>query len=323
MKKKVFLWILVFLLFVYITSTIAVKISYRSIESLKDADSRFVSVCGINVHYKVYGNKPLTLLMIHGFGASVYSFEGVAGELSRDFTVVALDLPGFGLTERVSKNSCSFDPYSRKGQVEVVKNFIECLDLKEVYVLGHSMGGTVAALLAINYPQMVKGLILEDAAIFEQSGSPSALRYILGNPVGRYIFTALAYPVTLSLQGLVDRAFHNKSLVTPERIAGYKKSLRVKNWDYGLYRILIADNSASIIDNLGKIKIPTLVITGENDAIVKEENSQKLSSMISDARYVVISECGHIPHEEKPEAFIHAVRIFIKGGKTETGIPSI
>jgi len=312
LKKKVFIVLSIFIIIAYLASFLAIKLSYESIESLEDPDSKFVEVCGINVHFKESGQGEKTILLIHGFGASIFSFRYVFAALSKHFKVVALDLPGFGLTERVSKSSCEFDPYSRMGQVEIVEKFIETLDLKSVYVVGHSMGGTVATILSIQQPQLIKGLILEDSAIYEGGGSPKIITAILKNPIGRVLFPLFAYPMVLSLQRIIKIAYFNQTKVTEDIIKGYKKSLRVKNWDYGLYRIITAQNQSDFIDRIPEINIPVLIITGKEDKIVKPENSEKLASIIAKARLMEVSECGHIPHEEAPEVFIDAVIRFIE-----------
>ncbi len=321
MRKKIFFGIVIFLIVVYLANFILIKASYKDIESLKDDDSKFVSVCGIDIHYKTYGNGVTTLLLIHGFGASTYSFNEVSEMFSKNYKVIALDLPGFGLTERVSNSTCNIDPYSREGQVEIVKSFIDTIKLENVYLVGHSMGGTVSTIFAMKYPNLIKGVILEDPAIFEQGGSPKIIVYVLKNPIGRIFFTMITYPMVLSLQSLINKAFYDKSKVTLEKIKEYKKSLRVKNWDYGLYRIVSANNQVDFINRISEIKLRVLIINGENDTIVKPEDSEKLSDMITNSKFVSIDECGHIPHEEKPEVFVHAVRSFIEKSSISPWVP--
>jgi len=306
-------WVVLVLGFVavYILNLALIKFSYKDINSLKDTDSKFVEVCGINIHYKEFGLGNTAILLIHGFGASTFSFREIFAPLSKNYKVIALDLPGFGLTERVLKSSCKFDPYSRIGQVEVVKNFVETLKLGKVFLVGHSMGGVVATILTIEYPDLVQGIVLEDPAIYDTGGSPSFLKVILRSPVGKFLFPLFTYPMVLSLQGLIKKAYFNSLLVTNVVLGGYKKSLKVKNWDYGLYRILTAKNQMDFIDKLSQINIPTLVITGKNDQVVKPENSEKLAATIKNVHLVEIENCGHIPHEETPESFVDAVYRFI------------
>lgn len=311
MVKKIVLGIIIFLIVAYTASFIFIKSSYRDIDILLDNDSRFVEVCGINAHYKVFGNSKEKILLIHGFGASLNSHNDIFAPLSRRFTVIAVDLPGFGLTERVSDCSCNFDPYSRNGQVEFIKEFISKLNLGSIYISGHSMGGEVAAIFTVRYPEMVKGLILEDAAIYVGGGFPPFVRLILRNPVGRALFTILTYPMLLSLRGVIKKAFYDDTKVTQEKTKLYEKALKVRNWDYGLYRIVVADNSVDYLNKLNSIEVPVLVITGKNDAIVKPEIAEKISSTIKNSSLVEIEECGHIPHEEAPNIFVDAVIRFI------------
>ncbi|BAL80371.1 alpha/beta fold hydrolase [Caldisericum exile] len=110
-------------------------------------NSKFVDVFNIKIHYKDIGFGKNIFLLIHGFGAGTFSFDPIFENLSRFGRVVALDLPGFGLSKRPPKNLNGINPYSRYGQVEVLKAFIEKLDLKDIVLIGHSMGGSLLKIL--------------------------------------------------------------------------------------------------------------------------------------------------------------------------------
>jgi pimeloyl-ACP methyl ester carboxylesterase len=312
-KKWLMVIIIIVFALVYIYDIVSIRLSYRSNEELVDPDSKFIEVNGISIHYKIFGSGDRTILLIHGFDASTFSFRDVVGQLSKYGKVVVFDLPGFGLTERSKVQKGEINPYSRIGQVEITKSFIKALNLGKVIIIGHSMGGTIATIFAIRYPEMVDKLVLEDAAIFETGGLSSGLLFIMKSPIGKFLFPLLVKPMVKSLESVIYKAYYDPSNITDEVLAGYKKSLEVQNWDKGFYEILIADNRADFIGKISEINIPVLVITGKNDTIIPEVNAVKLSSMLKDSRLIVIDYCGHIPHEEKPEVFIHAVQRFLEG----------
>jgi pimeloyl-ACP methyl ester carboxylesterase len=112
---------------------------------------------------------------------------------------------------------------------------------------------------------------------------------------------------------LGQMAWHDPSKFTPQEWEGYKKPLMVNDWDRALFEMFTADNTNDLSQRLGKVKIPVLVITGEDDQIVPTAQSIRLSQELPNARLVVIPECGHVPQEKRPEAFLEAVNQFLSG----------
>ena len=312
-KKWIILVIIIVFASVYIYDIVSIRLSYHTPQELADPDSKFIDIDGVNIHYKTYGNGDRVFLLIHGFGASTFSFRYVVEPLSKLGKVVVFDLTGFGLSERPERSKFNPNPYSRNGQVEITRRLIETLNLDNIILVGHSMGGTIATIFAVRYPEMVDKLVLEDPAIFETGGMPRALQIFFESPVGRFLFTLFVKPLTKSLESVIYKAFYDPSKVTADVLEGYKKSLEVTNWDKGLYEILIADNRIDFLDKISEINIPVLVVTGKNDRIVPEDDSQKINSILKNSRLILVDGCGHIPHEEKPDVFVDAVRNFIEG----------
>jgi pimeloyl-ACP methyl ester carboxylesterase len=281
-------------------------------QDLSDPDSKFINVLCIDIHYKEFGSGENTFLLVHGFGAGVFSFNSVSKELAKYERVVALDLPGFGLSERPKNFTLNgIDSYSRIGQVEVLRTFVGELKLSNIILVGHSMGGGVAALFTEKYPNLVRALILEDPSI-SSNGLPKGISAFLKSPVGKFLFPLLLKPITSSLEGVIDKAYFDKLKITPQMKENYLKTLKVKDWDKGLYYLSIADNTFDGEEGLSKISIPTLVITGANDEIVSPTLSKKVSGLIPKSQFAVIENCGHIPHEEKPLEFVEKVLNFLR-----------
>ncbi|MGC9001226.1 alpha/beta fold hydrolase [Caldisericum sp.] len=253
-----------------------------------------------------------TFLLIHGFGAGTFTFGNVIREFTKFGRVVVLDLPGFGLSERPSNSENNlFDPYSRVGQVEIVRAFVAKLSLHDIILVGHSMGGGISALLAERYPELVKALVLVDPAIDSYS-APKIISNIMKSHVGKIIFLLIIKPITLSFKSAISKAYFDKSKITRKMRKSYLQTLTVTDWDKGLYYLFIADNSVDIKSGLSNISIPTLVIAGANDEIVDPASIREVAVKIPSSQYVEIEECGHLPHEEKPGEFLQSVLNYLR-----------
>ena len=106
-------------------------------------------------------------------------------------------------------------------------------------------------------------------------------------------------------------AWHDPSKMTAEVWEGYTKPLQAENWDRALWELMRASNSHNLAERLDEIRMPCLVITGDDDRIVPTDQSIRLAGELPDAELVVIPDCGHIPHEECPGLFLQAVTDFL------------
>ncbi|MBK8783272.1 MAG: alpha/beta hydrolase [Anaerolineales bacterium] len=152
-----------------------------SVEELTDADSKFVEVNGVNVHYKTWGEGEPTFILLHGFGASLFSWREVTEPLSQFGTVIAYDRPAFGLTERPLEWEGE-SPYGPQAQVNIVIGLMDELGIEKAILVGNSAGGTVSMQVALQHPERVEALILVDAAVYAGGGAPSWSRPILKTP---------------------------------------------------------------------------------------------------------------------------------------------
>lgn len=288
--------------------------------SLADADSRFVEIDGITVHYKTSGfpSSPAAsgvdtaFVLLHGFGASTFSWRGVAGPLSERMPVVAFDRPAFGLTER-PLDWTGPDPYSPDTQADLTVKLMDVLGVRRAVLIGHSAGGTVAVLVAERYPERVAAVVLEAPAIFA-GGPPAFLTPLFRTPQFRRLGPLFAR--NLGGQAGTDfirSAWHDPSKITDETFAGYRAPLRVKDWDTALWLLTIAPRPDDVPDTTAAIEAPTLFITGDDDRVVPPEDTRRAAALIEGAELVTVEQCGHIPHEEQPAAFLDAVNTFLDG----------
>ena len=279
-------------------------------EMLADADSRFIKVNGINVHYKTYGQGDPVFVLLHGFGASLFSWHEVTAPLAEMGTVIAYDRPAFGLTERPLEWDGE-SPYSQESQMELAIGLMDTLGIEQAILVGNSAGGTISMLTTLKYPERVQSLILVDPAVYAGGGAPAWSRPLLGTPQMRHLGPLVARQIQTRGPELVELAWHDPAKITPEILEGYQKPLRVDNWDKALWELTISSRESGLAERLSEFDLPVLVITGDDDRIVPTEQSLRLAEEIPNAQLAVIPQCGHVPHEECPDVFMQAVTNFL------------
>jgi len=281
------------------------------LEQLADADSHFVTLESVSLHYKIRGESEPTFLLLHGFGASTYSWNAIMQPLGMLGTTIAYDRPAFGLTERplTWKNE---NPYSTTAQPRIALSLLEHLGKEQAILVGHSAGGTLALHIALLHPERVQALILISPAVYTGGGAPPVFRPLLHTPQLRRIGPLI---VRLFLLGggasLLNNAWHDPTKITPEIQEGYTKPLRAENWDKALWEMAAATEYPDLTAQLGKLQVPVLIITGDDDHIVPLADSVRLANAIPGAELVVIPDAGHVAHEEAPQATIAAIEDFL------------
>ncbi|MEW6180884.1 MAG: alpha/beta hydrolase [Chloroflexota bacterium] len=283
------------------------------LSAVVDEDSRFIEVNGIDVHYKQYGSGEPVMILLHGFGASTFSWREVMKPLSEYGTVIAFDQPAFGLTERPMPGEWEGEsPYTLNSQINLLIGLMDRLNVEKAVLIGNSAGGTVAAAAALAHPQRVPALVLVDAAIYAGGGAPAWIRPLLKTPQ----FDRLGPWFARSIAGeqgdaFLRAAWHDPSKITDEIIAGYREPLRVANWDRALWELTKVSGESQLVERLDELNLPVLVITGDDDRIVPTAESLRLANDLPNARLAVLENCGHVPQEECPRPFLKAVVDFL------------
>lgn len=278
----------------------------QSIEALADADSRFIDVNGVNVHYKESGTGEPVIILLHGFGANTFSWREVMEPLSAVGRVIAFDRPAFGLTERPLPGEWQGEnPYSQAGQVALTLGLMDALGIERAILVGNSAGGAVAAELALEYPQRVTGLALVDAAIYTRSGAPDWMQPWLDSP----LFNKWGPFFTRSLAGeqgqqFLQMAWADPAKITADILAGYQTSFLVERWDEALWQLTKTSGEALSSARMGQLTMPVVVISGAEDQIIPITDSQRLAAEIPGAQLHLLEACGHLPQEECPQTFL-------------------
>ncbi len=280
-------------------------------QQLADEDSQFIEVGGLDLHVKLKGEGEPVILLLHGFGASLYSWQAVLEPLSQYGTVIAYDQPGFGLTERPIAWEGP-NPYSPESQVSLVVGLLDHFGVEKAVLVGNSAGGTLAMRFFLAYPGRVSGLILVDPAVYAGGGPPDWTRPLLATPQMRRLGPLMIRRIQSQGAALIRTAWHNPEQISPQTLELYLKPMKAENWDKALWEFTLAGGKSDLSGRLNSINMPVLVITGDDDRIVPTAQSIRLSAELPNAKLVVIPEAGHVPHEEKPQDFMKAVQDYLE-----------
>lgn len=282
---------------------------------LAEEDSRFVQLENVRLHYKLYGEGNPSMILLHGFGASVFSWREVIGPLSEKFKVLAFDRPGFGLTSRpLGEELLRFNPYTIQGQVELTVELMDHLGLDKVVLVGNSAGGLTAMAVALAHPERVVGLVMVDAAIYTNNEDSSLFKLLALTPQGKHLGPLLARTLLSRADDLLELAWYDPSKITPEMVAGYEKPLRSDDWDKALWELTLARDEFDT-EQLKRMDIPTLVLSGDSDKIVPVEEARRLARELPNASLYIFDRTGHLPQEENPREFLRVVTTFIQSLK--------
>lgn len=276
-------------------------------------DGEFETLAGLGVHVErasFTGNSdepaPLIVLM-HGFGASTYSWRDVIQPLAEFGDVIAYDRPGFGLTDRPTTWD-EVNPYGFEGNFALLDDLIAKFGTgRDVVLVGHSAGGQLAAEYARLNPSKVKALILVDPAILTTGGGSDGLVWLYEIPQIKKLGPILVSSIATSGMDLLRESYFDQSQLTPEVLEGYQRPLKVKGWEVGFWNFATAPRTNELADNLGELKMPTLLITGSNDTVVPTSDTVKLDTLIPNSVLEIIEDSAHLPQEEKPQEFLAAI----------------
>lgn len=287
--------------------------SYQS--QLADSDSHFIEVNGFQLHYKRRGSGATLILLLHGSFLSLKSWSSVMAPMAEHATVVAFDRPLCGLTSRplpTGKDSGT-SLYSAEAQSELVAALIASLGFDRAILVGSSTGGTIALMMALSHPERVQGLILVDAMVYSGYATSEVPAPVLAMMRG-------LKPVFARLMGfLIDRLYekairkfwYRQERLSDATLAEFKRDFMLGPWDRAFLELFLATRRLNLDARLSALDIPTLILTGEHDRAVKPEESERLAKAIAGAELQVIADAGHLPQEERPEAFLMAIQDFL------------
>jgi pimeloyl-ACP methyl ester carboxylesterase len=289
-------------LFLFFTTGCAPKVANTWQERIVKAPEE-----KIRLHVETYGSgKPVVLL--HGFGASSYSFSRIIPALSKHFKLYAIDLKGFGASPRPDDHR-----YSVYDQAVLVERFLKAHHLDHVTLIGHSYGGGVALSLALMDPARIDKMVLIDAAAYAQQ-LPKLIRWLQIPVVGPLAFYLL--PASYEVEDSYRYAFYDDRKIPEDIVKVYTENLRkpgAKRVYLEASHQLVPEDITCVSRYYRTIRIPTLILWGADDIVIRPSRAYRLHRDLRNSRLRIIPRCGHIPQEECPEAVVRALeKIMLK-----------
>jgi pimeloyl-ACP methyl ester carboxylesterase len=241
--------------------------------------------------YVRQGSSGTPILLLHGFDSSVLEFRRLLPLLAAQNETWAVDLLGFGFTERLA--GIAFSPAAIKTHLHY---FWKTLINEPVILVGASMGGAAAIDFTLAYPDCVKKLVLLDSA-----------GYSAGPTIGRFLFPPLDYLAVEFLRrpGVRERisktAYYDKNLATLDAQLCAALHLKLSGWHQALKAFTKSGGYGSFTEKLSQISQPTLILWGECDRILGTGDAYKFKEAIAHSQLIWIKNCGHVPHLEQPQ----------------------
>jgi pimeloyl-ACP methyl ester carboxylesterase len=292
--------------------------------------SRFVTIDGVEVHHEItgptiasapdmsdgsgddVGHAAPTLLLSHHFYGSTPVWDRFAPLLADRHRVVTWDRPGFGLTERPVRGSLEHNPYTRTAAARLGWSLLDAIGAEDAVLVGASAGGSNVLEMYAQAPQRVRALVLLAPAITGDVGAPPQVRRLLRTaPLRRLGPRVVEQFIGDITRERSTRAWHDPSRARDEDLAPYRDLTRVEGWSRGLWEVMTAEPPPDLRPVLRSIAVPTLVVTGAQDRTIAPRWGRWVAATVPGGRFALLPDCGHVPHQERPEELAAIVRPFL------------
>ncbi|MEW8970196.1 MAG: alpha/beta hydrolase [Mesobacillus sp.] len=272
--------------------------------------ARNKTVRGIDLYYEHYQNPDAkeTLVLLHGFLSSTFSFRHLIPLLKEDYNVISVDLPPFGKSGKVS----SFK-YSYENLAATVVELMKSLGVREFNVVGHSMGGQIAMNILLHHPEYAKkGILLCSSGYLKKAKLPLVLSSYIPYFHLYVKFHLARSGVKQNLQNVV----YDHSMINDEMLYGYLSPFLEDDIFKALTMMIRHREGDLSAEDLRKIKAPCLLIWGEHDKVVPVMIGRKLNKDLRNSELVILKETGHLVPEERPEDVHQLINGFIAAEET-------
>jgi pimeloyl-ACP methyl ester carboxylesterase len=282
------------------------------IMSQQPPKDQYIEVGNIRTRYWSLGDGTSSAILVHGLGGYIENWEDNVAALAQGRRVYALDLVGFGRSDKPQVR------YSIPYLTEFVQEFMIVQDVDRAALIGQSMGGAIALQFALRYPHQVEKLVLVDSAglgkeisIYSRMMSLPILGELSARPSRKrtaQLLRLLFQDKDLITDQLIEEVFQMSSLPGAQRclLSALRAMCNIWGVRSGAYRPLL--------DRLKEIEVPTLVIWGAQDRVHPATHAHQTVKRLPHARVHIFDPCGHMPHIECTEEFNTLVTDFLSNG---------
>lgn len=253
--------------------------------------SDFKTIDGVTIHYQILGTGR-TLLLLHGIGASVYTWRLLLPFLAKTFQVVAVDIPGFGRSSKDPKRDHGLDEQSL-----IIKKFVDDMGFKNVGLIGSSMGGAIALWMCKVFPTQFK-----DVAVLAPAVSSQLLPIELARLSSLFWPTASLLINKTLIKSMIKKVISRHDIITDEVVRQYQRPYIEEPKTINTFiRATKIISDSRLPAELASIEARVLIVYGAQDKMIPRAVMKQLHSVLPNAEYVEHESAGHHSMEDEPE----------------------
>jgi pimeloyl-ACP methyl ester carboxylesterase len=289
-------------------------IPYEQLEAIyASTDSRYLAFGDdMRVHFRDVGPRGArAIILVHGFSASLHTWEPWVDNLKRDYRVISIDLPGHGLSRCIDNAQIGPAQF-----IETINRVANTLEIERFTLAGNSMGGAAAWNYALAFPRRLDGLVLVDAAGWPRTGAQSEERPLVFRLLEVDLTRRLMKDLDLSslIRGGLEDSFGDPGFVTDEMVERYASLARAPCHREALLELVSGQGETrreATAELLSGITTPTLVMHGERDNLIPYQHGEQFAAAIPGAQLILYPGVGHLPQEEIAELSAGDLRAFL------------
>ncbi|MFT6064158.1 MAG: pimeloyl-ACP methyl ester carboxylesterase [Paraglaciecola sp.] len=306
-KRKYFFYVILIVIMLLIKGAVYADISADDLKKeYANEHSKFIEIDEMQVHYRDEG-KGVPIVLVHGTASSLHTWDAWTKELTKNYRVIRMDLPAFGITGP-NKNA----DYSIKAYTAFLDQFLTKINVDSFYLVGNSLGGNIAWNYTAEHPKKIEKLILVDASGLPTNKPQPAIFKMAKTPVLSSLF--LYVTPKFFIKKNMKEVYGDKSKLTDSLVTRYHKmALRVGNRQAFIDRAKIDFKLGAKVnvDKLKSIQTPTLLIWGAKDTWIPLDNGKRMDRILPNSKLVVLENSGHVPMEENPTESVEILKDFL------------
>ena len=257
---------------------------------------KFVQVGTNKIRYLEGGGSDGNVLLIHGLGASAERWAHVIPHLSKKYHVIALDLIGYGFSDKPSVD------YTPAFFSQFIFDFLNTLGITKTSMIGSSLGGQIVTECAITQSKIIEKIVLVSPSGIMKQSTPTFDAYTL----------AALYPTQDGTKTAFQMMAGEHKEIDSDTVDGFIQRMTLPNAKMAfMSTILGIRNAGSLSERLGKISVPTLIVWGKQDTLIPITYSKDFVSSIKNCQFVEMESSGHTPYVEEPKKFSEIVFKFL------------
>lgn len=266
------------------------------------SSSRFVSCTGLRWHIQQMGQGPL-ILLLHGTGASTHSWAELMPRLTQHATVLALDLPGHGFTDMPHASRLSLP-----GMADAIGAVLAQLDARPVLVVGHSAGAAIAAQLCLDEHIAPQVLVSLNGAFLPLNGWPGQVFSPVAKLLAATPFVPRLFAWRAAKPGVVHRLLEGTGSTLDARATElYGRLIASPGHAAGALGMMANWDLQTLQRALPKLTIPVHLVVAANDRAIPPEQARSVQALLPRSDLEVLSDLGHLAHEERPDVVARIV----------------